>query len=451
MTMFDLQRRNFLLTAATTGVGTLAAGVMAKAATIPVVTRPDQPPGLNARSVREFGAVGDGRHDDNDAIQKALDNADKQGGGIVFLPRGEYLIGGSLQIASDVVLEGIFRGPASHGKLAFGNEDMPGRGTTLLATGHKGSEHGPPLITMENSSCLAGVSIYYPDQNRDMRPVPYPWTIRMQGVNCTVDNVELLNPWQGINATGAKRHLIRNIVGQPLRTGIYVDDCQDIGRIENVQFVPIWCTSLATQELMFHEGEAFVFGRSDQQYVLDSFSLCYHAGFRFIKTKSGVCYGSFLGIGADACWHALMIEQTRFPGLLITNGMFASFNVWQFPSPHIDPIQVVVSPSFHGTVRFVNCSFWQQPKHVAHVAGSGTVGFSDCRFAAGTDSTAAPVIDVDSGKVLISGCEFQQTTRQIRLGENVCQAVITGNLFDGPMQIDNLSKVKIDTLSNNSV
>lgn len=448
MNMFDFHRRNFLLAAAATGAGALGASLAGCA----VAGHPTLQSGRSAYNAQEFGAVGDGRHDDTDAIQNALDLADKNGGGIVFLPRGEYLIGGSLRIAPDVVLEGIFRGPVSHvqaeiypGPVA---RQGPQRGTILLATRGKGSDQGHPFITMENNSCLTGVCIYYPHQHRASSPTPYPWTIRMQGTNCTVDNVELLNPWQGINATGANRHLIRNVVGQPLKTGIYVDDCQDCGRIENVHFVPIWCQSQPIRELMFRESEAFVFGRSDQQYVLDSFSLCYHIGFRFIETKAGVCYGSFLGIGADASWHALVIEQTRFPGLLITNGMFASFNAWSIPGDRIDPVQIVISPSFHGTVRFVNCSFWEQPRHVAKLAGNGTVGFSDCRFFAGVADT--PVIDVEGGSVLISGCEFKQAARQIRLGKDVRQAVITGNLFDGPMQIDNQSNAKAVHLANNA-
>jgi hypothetical protein len=444
--MFDFHRRNFLLAAAITSSNILGCSLKSS---VPV-SYPAHQPRVNAYNVKEFGALGDGHHDDTDAIQKALDHADKKGGGIVFLPSGQYLIGGSLQIASDVVLEGSFRGPVSHiqAEIYPGpvSHHSPWRGTILLATRDKGNDQGHPFITMENNSCLMGLCIYYPHQNRVSSPVPYPWTIRMQGTNCTIDNVELLNPWQGINATGANRHLIRNVVGQPLKTGIYVDDCQDCGRIENVHFVPIWCQSQRIREMMFHESESFVFGRSDQQYVLDSFSLCYHIGFRFIETKGGVCYGSFLGIGADASWHALVIEQTRFPGLLITNGLFASFNAWSLPDHRIDPVQVIISPSFHGTVRFVNCSFWEQPRHVARIAGNGTVGFSDCRFASGTANT--PVIDVDSGSILINGCEFKQTAKQIRLGKNVHHAVITGNLFDGPMQIDNQSKIKITHFAN---
>ena len=42
-------------------------------------------------NVRELGAKGDGRTFDTDAIQKALDDCGKAGGGTVLLPRGTYL------------------------------------------------------------------------------------------------------------------------------------------------------------------------------------------------------------------------------------------------------------------------------------------------------------------------------------------------------------------------
>ncbi len=44
-------------------------------------------------SVREFGARGDGKALDTKAIQKALDKCGKAGGGIVRVPKGDYLIG----------------------------------------------------------------------------------------------------------------------------------------------------------------------------------------------------------------------------------------------------------------------------------------------------------------------------------------------------------------------
>src|SRR5258705_4476671 len=42
-------------------------------------------------NVREFGAKGDGKTFDTEAIQKALDDCGKSGGGTVLLPPGTYL------------------------------------------------------------------------------------------------------------------------------------------------------------------------------------------------------------------------------------------------------------------------------------------------------------------------------------------------------------------------
>lgn len=51
-----------------------------------------------------FGAYGDGRHDDTKAIQNALDSL-KDGGGTIFFPTGVYLISSCLIFYSDQTLD----------------------------------------------------------------------------------------------------------------------------------------------------------------------------------------------------------------------------------------------------------------------------------------------------------------------------------------------------------
>jgi len=57
-------------------------------------------------------------------------------------------------------------------------------------------------------------------------------------------------------------------------------------------------------------GEAFIFGRSDWQYTFNTFCFGYHVGYKFIQTRAGVCNGNFLGIGADDCFTALVVENS---------------------------------------------------------------------------------------------------------------------------------------------
>lgn len=60
--------------------------------------------------VRAYGAVGDGSTDDRAAIQAAIDACSAAGGGVVFLPKGTFLIRRPLFLASRVTLQGSGRG-----------------------------------------------------------------------------------------------------------------------------------------------------------------------------------------------------------------------------------------------------------------------------------------------------------------------------------------------------
>jgi hypothetical protein len=395
--------------------------------------------------VRRFGAVGDGKTDDTAAFQKALDAVGKAGGGIVYAPRGNYRFAGHLNVPSAVTLAGMWPSvPAHNGLRDRGLPKPTDDGTTFLVTEGAGREDGPAFITLNTNSTLKGVVLYYPNQKTDTEPTPYPWAIAMRGKNPAVLAVEMLNPFNGIDATRNERHLIRDVHGQPIRRGILVDAIYDIGRIENVHFNPWWSMKPKLFQWQMAHGEAFIFGRSDWQYVYNTFCFGYNVGYRFVRTDSGVCNGNFLGIGADDCHTALVVDQCAPYGLLITNGEFVSFH-----GP--DPTMIEIGKDNTGSVRFVNCAFWGPCNQVAKIAGTGTVGFGDCTFTqwGGKDGTR-PAIQAQSGTVLVRGCEFRQDRPQIQLGKNVRRAVITGNVFTGAPRIANESDGNVQIALNSS-
>jgi hypothetical protein len=237
---------------------------------------------------REFGVTGDGTTDDTAALQRALDAAGQQGGGVVRLSRGVYHVAGHLNVPSGVALEGMWASvPAHNGIRDRGLPRPTDDGTTLLVSEGAGAEDGPAFITLNTNSTLRGVVLYYPQQRVDDVPVPYPWAIAMRGKNPAVIDVEMLNPFNGIDATRNERHLIRNVHGQPLRRGVLVDAIFDIGRIENVHFNPWWSMKPKLQEWQLAHGEAFIFGRSDWQYVLNTFCLT-QGWLPFIRSEGAV-------------------------------------------------------------------------------------------------------------------------------------------------------------------
>ena len=382
-------------------------------------------------NVKEFGAVGDSRSDETSAFQKACDTVHRDGGGLVYAPPGRYLFRGVVNIPEGVSLKGSYCCVPSHAGIRDRGQLKPGDdGTALLVTSGRGKEDGEPFITLNTNSTVRGVTIYYPEQIMDGVPVAYPWTIAMRGKNPAAFDLELLNPYQGIDATRNERHNIRNISGQPLRRGIWVDAIYDIGRIENVHFNPWWSGHSAAYRWQTENGEAFIFGRADWEYVLNTFCFGYRVGYKFVHTGTGECNGNFLGIGADDCNRAVLAEQSAPYGLLIANGEFTSFH-------GDDPTMVEVQETNSGVIRFSNSAFWGPCNQIAKISGTGTVGFSDCTFVEWAENRAA--VQVQSGSVLIRGCEFRQGKPHITLGERVDRAVIVANLFSGTPQIRNAS------------
>jgi hypothetical protein len=401
---------------------------------------PDQP-----FVVLDFGAKADGKTDDTAAFQKALDAAAQAGGGIVLAPRGNYFFAGHLNVPSAVTLKGIWESVPSHVGIRNARAAKPtDDGTTFLVTENAGKEEGTPFITLNSNGTLKGVVLYYPDQNPAEEPKPYPWAVALRGKNPAVLAVELLNPYNGIDAMHNERHLIRDVQGQPLRRGIMVDDIYDIGRIENVHFNPWWSMQPRLFKWQQEHGEAFIIGRSDWQYMFNTFCFGYNAGYKFVETKAGVCNGNFLGIGADDCYTAVVVENSARMALLISNAEFVSFH-----GP--DPTMVRVEKTNSGSVRFVNCAFWGPCNQIAKIAGKGTVGFSDCTFMQWDhNKEGRHALQIESGTVLVRGCEFQEDKAQIELGEGVRKAVIADNIFKGTTRIANRSKIKLDTANNAS-
>ncbi len=376
-------------------------------------------------SVSDYGAKGDGVTDDTAAFAKAM-AALPEAGGTVHVPVGNYLIKTHLSIPDRVTLEGIWKIPT-----AF----TQNQGSTLLALEGAGRETGTPFITLNQNSTIKGITVFYPNQKPD-HIVPYPWCIASGGGdNASIIDCFLVNPYQGVDfgTHRSGRHLIRDLYGQPLRRGIFVDQCYDVGRIENVHFWTFWNWKKETgiRDWMWKHSEAFIFGRTDWEYVLNTFCFGYRTGYRFTAVENGSMNGNFLGIGADAAVNAIVVEQSQPYGLLITNGEFASF-----AGEH--PAEVVVKDTNKGVIQFQNCSFWGHAAHIADIAGEGSVTFSTCDFR-GWDwaNKGLAAIDCSGGNLIVTGCIFDDKSPQVTLRDKAQSAIISSNRFAGPEAISN--------------
>ncbi len=386
----------------------------------------------------DYGAAGDGAADCTEAFQKALDAAGEAGYGVVTVGNGNYLFKGSLTIPEGVTLQGTRASvPASNGLRDKGLPKPTDGGSCLMPMAGRGDENGKPFITLNTNATVKGFVFYYPEQEHDDIPVPYPWTVAMRGKNPALLDCELLNPYNGIDATHNERHLVRNISGQPLRRGIFTDAIYDIGRWENIHFNPWYSVEKTLYNWQLENGEAFILGRSDWHYVINCFCYGYKIGYKFIKTETGTCNGNFLGLGADGCNRSVYIEQCNPMGLLFTNGEFVAM----FGK---DPVMVEAGEGNEGGVAmFENCAFWGPCDSNARIK-AGSFTFSNCNFVDydchGLDT---PSLEICGGDVIVTGCRFQHKGQAVKIGGDAKALIFKDNILKTDRVIDGSSGARI--------
>lgn len=394
-----------------------------------------------AVSVIAAGARADGIADDTAALQKALDEAAKAGGKVP-LPAARFLVRGSLHIPPGVTLQGVMDSPVW---------SEPLKGTVILATGGRDREDAPALFELGHSSAVRGLSVFYPEQ-RTTNIHPYAWTFHLQGNDNTVENVTLINSYNGIRLgpEGNVRHRIRSVYGCVLRRGILVDACSDIGRIENVQFHCHWWSAAEVggewkpvHEFMWRNCEAFIFGRTDWEYVNNTFVYPVNIGYRFIQTQAGAANGQFSGIGADEAQVCVKVDEIQPMGLLISNG--------QFVCMHGDQrIEVLVEKSCQGSVRLVNCAFWGPARQCLLSHSRSFVSLSDC-YLSSTGREKNPgmsLVEADGGKLQVRGCSFGTDEPAIALRKGLQHAIISEN--NGVRGVEILSQIADQAIITNN-
>jgi hypothetical protein len=310
----------------------------------------------------------------------------------------------------------------------------------ILAYGGRGKEDGEPLITLKPNAVIRNLVIHYPEQTfPDV--VPYPWTIRGDGEMCQVLDITITNPYQALDF-GTKwneLHIIRNVFACPLKIGVFIDQCTDIGRIENVHFNPNFWTRMALtpkwpggdiKAYLEKNLIGFKIGKTDWEYISNSFVIFPRIGFHFDDFGHGPGNAVITQSGADICPVAVRVDRVqRHAGVQIVNGQFMA--------------AIEVGEKNEGPVKLTSCGFWPVPETKEQIVkeGPSTLILSSCHFA-GWDSkgTGAACVRAKGGRLVVNGCEFMaEGKRQIVLEKGLVAATITGCLLRGEDGIEDKS------------
>lgn len=381
---------------------------------------------------QQAGAIGDGKTDDTEALQKVLNAAAASGGGTIRLGTGNYLCRGTLNVPPNVTIEGIFHSPTIR---------TQNRGSTLLSVHSPGNSDGEPFITLNENSTLKGITIFYPEQTETDPPIAYPWCIRGTGDNCSIVDVLLVNPYMAVDfgTFPAGRHYIRGLYGQPLYRGLFIDKCFDVGRIEDVHFWPFWTQHPAIKHFMETEATAFLFGRTDWEYVSNCFCIWYRIGFHFVALEHGPGNVILTTSGSDVGPTAVRVDACmKHAGVSFVNGQFMA--------------GIEIGADNEGPVKFTACGFWNVKTTDSHIINEGTghLTFIGCHFVGWAQQTPdAPCMHIKRGGLTVNGCDFMDIEKkQLLLEPEVEAALIYGNRFRGRQWIENRSQGAVQIALN---
>lgn len=171
----------------------------------------------------EWGAKAEVDQDNTESIQKTLNAASANGGGIVLIPGGNFVIRGHLTIPSGVELRGIHEVP-HHTK---------GEGTFLQVY----PTDDRPTVVMQARSGLQGLSFNHPEQ-RIEAVKEFPYLIQGQGEGIYLINVNAANPYRYLDLASYRcdSHYVDYMSGAPMVMGISVGGGSVKGEIRNLQF-----------------------------------------------------------------------------------------------------------------------------------------------------------------------------------------------------------------------
>jgi len=367
-----------------------------------------------------FGALGDGITDDTDSIQQALDLAGRAGGGIVYLPPGQYRVMGSLSVPCCVEL----RGP--HGSVR-----RSPRVETCVLLAFEGRNSPRPLIdaafiTLGANSGLRGFSVAYPEQSFGHALAPYPFTIRGKGRNVWIVDIDLENSYLGIDLTKHRcdHHFVSDFCATVFKEGIDAGGGSRDGQIQRslISWGPWGGSSRQNAPHFFGREDhinqikqnavAYVFGRSrnESTYAITSFEHFLHI---LIK---GDCRDAYFWqpAGDNSQNRNIRVDAG---GTITLIGAFASIH----KNPWLE-----TGPTFDGIVRVFGYLLYEHRNSPPINRGGRIELFSENSLTTGKSATAgrscrnkppSPTVDTNENSYWCSDCSSGDCYLNVDLGQ----------------------------------
>lgn len=378
-----------------------------------------------------FNAQADGVTDDTAAFQAALDAAQANGGGIVFVPGGHYRLNGNLTVAGGVELRGIFDIPHSTSAL----------GSVLNVCAGRGQADGTPFLQVESNGGVRGLTFHYPEQIYDAADTvnygmaPYPFLIRGLGSDIYVINLASTIPYQLLDLATYRcdRHYVNSILSTALLTGVHIGGGTTDGLLFNCQFNPSlfthqggvyesipYNTADGIHAILWRQSRPYLFGHMTGQVLHQNFVFGGLYGFHYVKEGDFGPSGYSLGSGIDQCTTALRVDHIGQFGLDMINTQLVTVDA-------TNGRYVEVGATFADTFRMFNTASWGTNNRSVVVGG----GFLDLQLFHVAKNAVAAAFDVRNQARLrsVSGNQGDRVSTFLVV-QPTAQAEFIGNVLN---------------------
>ncbi|MGV8133790.1 MAG: glycosyl hydrolase family 28-related protein [Mangrovibacterium sp.] len=366
-----------------------------------------------------------GEKDCAPAIQKAIDDASADGGGIVFFPAGDYKVHGNLVLKEGVELRGISEGP--HHTVSAGT-------VLYICTGKGKEKEANPFIRMKSRSGIQGLCFHYPDQNY-YQISPYPFMIRGEGDHLYLVNISATNPYRMIDLATHRcdDHYLSYVAGSPLSAGFQVGGGSSNGCIKNTQFNPhYWAFTKFDNAPRYGADkasvwnyqnknlDAMILGDVNGQVMFQNFVFGSLYGIHLIEEHGRGPAGYIHGHGSDGAEISAYIQGVGKGGVEFVNTQLVTVLANKHFYIHFDPGE-------GKSLGFYNTLFWGTPVESV-LLKSGHLDVQLANF----HKTGRFGFQVAGGDLYLANAYFWNPSRFIRVWPGINPPVLIGNLYRSP-------------------
>lgn len=375
------------------------------------------------------------------AIQAKLDEAGKAGGGIVYLPAGQYRLDGSLTVPTGVELKGV----VDLGRIPYNT------GTIFEVYGGKGDPDAAATVILKEKSGIRGITFDYPEQfPKAEKVVSYPYAVQGAGSDIYIVNVSSRNGYNGIDLMSNRcdNHYVEYFAGVCINNAIRVGGGSKNGLINNYQTNynamlgggdagwGVWENSptpdekpsfeIAMKEQTQHNAIILQLGDVTDQVVFNSFSYSGGRGVQFMAENGKAPNGIMVGHGVD--FATVAFEFKALGDMQIINTQLTSFNaIGDALSSDATMHDVMLTADCDDRVDFYNLTMWAQPTTTLRV-DNGTLNVYNCNFS--TNNT--PLASVEkAGTLNVVGGNINRNDKAVVATANLDRITLNSMFYLG--------------------